>query len=634
MNKNNAIIGTAGHVDHGKTLLIHALTGIETDRLAEEKKRGITIELGFAHMVLPNGEKAGIIDVPGHEKFVRNMLSGAGSIDLAMLVVAADEGIMPQTREHLAILNLLDIPMGLVVLNKIDLVDEDWLAMVTLDIEEEFAGTFLENAPIIPVSAYNGSGIEALRLEIFAMLDKSPAKKIQRLFRLPIDRVFTMDGFGTVVTGTLIEGSLNLGQDVAIFPSNLVAKARRLQVHGELVEQAFAGQRVAVNLAGLKISDISKGDVAAAPGSMENSRILDIVLEINKDCQREIRHNSRLHLHHGTRDVLCTLVLLEQDVIKSGERAYGQLRLAEPLAAKPGDRFVLRFYSPTETIGGGKILDSQARRVKRHDVLAANRLAIKEKGSLRERVEIVFEEAGLAFEFRSGEYMRQTYFYDEVDFDTVLAGLIEDNKLMAANGSILHISFLNELGQRAQLILNRHHKTNPLQEGMTLQEFYSRLLPRQTGQAESVAALLAKFGFIRLGGNVAAHSEFKPTATQTHDKIRDKVLETYLKAGFITPTYDDVASDFVKEKRAYAQTFEALVKNGDLVMLAPQTYMHRANFDKAFEVFAGLAEGGKVVTLGDFRDAISASRKYALAILEYFDKKGITKKVGDGRILK
>ncbi|MCL2170312.1 MAG: selenocysteine-specific translation elongation factor, partial [Defluviitaleaceae bacterium] len=248
MNKNNAIIGTAGHVDHGKTSLIKALTGMETDRLKEEKKRGITIELGFAYLDLPNGEKAGIVDVPGHEKFVRNMLAGAGSIDLAMLVIAADEGIMPQTREHLAILEMLGIKRGLVALNKADLVEPDWLDMVILDIEEELAGSFLENARIIPVSAHSGQGIEDLKQTIFEMLEQSPPKNENAPFRLPIDRVFTMDGFGTVVTGTLIEGSLSLGDDVEIYPSGLTAKARRIQVHGGEVERATAGQRVAVNL--------------------------------------------------------------------------------------------------------------------------------------------------------------------------------------------------------------------------------------------------------------------------------------------------------------------------------------------------------------------------------------------------
>jgi len=629
-----AIIGTAGHVDHGKTLLIRAMTGMETDRLAEEKKRGITIELGFAYLTLPNGEKAGIVDVPGHERFVRNMLAGAGSIDLAMLVVAADEGIMPQTREHLAILGHLGIKQGLVVVNKIDLVDEDWLAMVILDIEEELATTFLANAPIMPVSAYTGAGIEALRQEIFTMLVAAPAKNTAIPFRLPVDRVFTMDGFGTVVTGTLIEGTLELGQDVMLYPSLLTAKARRIQVHGELAERAVAGQRVAVNLAGLKVSDINKGDVLAAVGSLENSRILDVAIEINKDCERSIRHNSRLHLHHGTRDVLCTLSLPETAEIAAGGRAYGQLRLAEPLAAKLGDRFVLRFYSPTETIGGGTILDPLAKRLKGKDKDAVRRLEIKEKGELAEQIEVIFAEAGLAFDFLSREYVERRYFTAKADFDNALTALLASGKLVVAGDVILHESFVTTTAIAAQEILAAYHKANPLHGGMALRELCGRLLPHNANRAEDVVKCLAEHGSVRLTGQEVAHPDFKPTASEAHSKIGAAVLETYLQAGFVTPAYDEVADNFVREKRAFVQAFEALVKSGDLIALTPQIHAHAQIYDKALEIVRGLAADGKELTLADFRDAIGASRKYALAFLEHFDKKGITRKLGDVRVLK
>ena len=631
---NNAIIGTAGHVDHGKTLLIKALTGMDTDRLAEEKKRGIKIELGFAYMDLPNGEKAGIVDVPGHEKFIRNMLAGAGSIDLAILVVAADEGIMPQTREHLAILGLLGISRGLVALNKTDLVDRDWLEMVMLDIEEELAHSFLAQAPILPVSAHTGEGVEELRQEIFRMLAQSPAKRLAVPFRLPIDRVFTMDGFGTVVTGTLIEGSLNLGQDVVVFPSGLATKARRIQVHGKQTERAVAGQRVAVNLAGLKISDLSKGDLVAAPNSIKNTRILDVVVEINEDCAREIRHNSRLHLHHGTRDILCTMVLLEGDKLTAGQRAYGQLRLAQPLAAKPNDRFVLRFYSPAETIGGGMILDPLARKVRRRDAAAAGRLAIKEKGGLSEKIEVICIEAGNAFDFVDREYIRKHYFFDEDGFDSALNQLLATGQLVDLNGFLLHISFLEAMGKRAQGILDKYHRENPLQNGMAVREFCSRLLPGGGQVFEHVVEPLATLGFVEKHGQEVARAGFVPTASDAHKKIQARLIAVYTEAGFATPDHNDVAAEFVKERKAFAQTFEALVKTGALVALTPQIHLSKENYDRAVDIFAGLAEGGKEVTLADFRDAIGASRKYALAILEYFDKRGLTKKVGDGRVLK
>ncbi|MCL2398049.1 MAG: selenocysteine-specific translation elongation factor, partial [Defluviitaleaceae bacterium] len=593
--------------------------------------RGITIELGFAYLDLPDGQRAGIVDVPGHERFVRNMLAGAGSIDLAILVVAADEGIMPQTREHLAILGLLGIRHGLVALNKADLVDEDWLAMVTLDIEDELAGTFLANAPIMPVSAYTGSGIEELRRTIFAMLSQSPAKQTGIPFRLPIDRVFTMDGFGTVVTGTLVEGTLAVGDDVAVFPAGLTTRARRIQVHDAQVEQAVAGQRVAVNLAGLKVSDIGKGDWAAAPASMENSRLLDVVLEVNKDCPREIKHNSRLHLHHGTQDVLCTLMLMDVDKLTAGQRAYGQLRLAQPLAAKPQDRFVLRFYSPTETIGGGVILDPAPRRAKRHDAENVQRLVLKENGTLKERVQVIFAENSV--DFPAPADLQRRYFYGDADFDAVLAELLEEGTLVATGDGVLYISFLKELGRKAQETLDKYHKTNPLHGGMALRELCGKLLPRwRQDAAEYAVEQLAKLGFVKQGGQTVAHANFAMAATDAHNKIRDKVLATYTQAGFATPAFDDVAADFAKEKRAFGQVFEALVKGGQLVALTPQIHVTDENYRKALGLFADLANGGEV-TLGDFRDAINASRKYALAFLEYFDKKAITKKVGEGRVL-
>ena len=627
---NNAIIGTAGHVDHGKTLLIKALTGMDTDRLAEEKKRGITIELGFAYLTLPNGEKAGIVDVPGHEKFVRNMLAGAGSIDLAMLVVAADEGIMPQTREHLAILKTLGIKRGLVALNKADLVEDDWLAMVTLDIEEELRGSFLENVPILPVSAATGQGIDNLRQTIFDMLAAAPPKNLTTPFRLPIDRVFTMEGFGTVVTGTLIEGSLTLGQDVTVYPLGLTSKARRIHVHGDETERAVAGQRVAVNLAGLKVSDISKGDLVAQPQSLETSRLLDVVIQIDTDCHREIRHNSRLHLYHGTADMLCSLTLFDKDILTGGDRAYGQLRLSRPLAAKTGDRFVLRFYSPVETIGGGTILDAVAVRSKR-DEAAAVRLEIKEKGSLKERIAAIFAERSAAFP--ALEQIRRRYFLED-DFDDAVKQLVDEGILIVSNSIAIHRTYANELGKRAQNILNRYHKENPLHEGMAAAELYTRLLPHaERGTAESAVESLVNTGFVKRHGQTVAHADFVAKAGDNHIKIADKILAIYGEAGFATPTPEEVAANFAREKRDFTQVFQSLVKSGELVALTPQIHVLKKFYDEALQLFLTLAEAKDEVLLADFRDAIAASRKYALAFLEYFDKKGITKKVGEGRIL-
>ncbi|MDR2166486.1 MAG: selenocysteine-specific translation elongation factor [Clostridiales bacterium] len=635
MTKNNAIIGTAGHVDHGKTLLIKALTGMDTDRLKEEKKRGITIELGFAHLTLPNGEKAGIVDVPGHEKFVRNMLAGAGSIDLAMLVIAADEGIMPQTREHLAILGLLGIERGLIVLNKIDLVESEWLELMTLEIEEELATGFLKNAPIMPVSAHSGAGIEALRQKIFEMLADSPPKRVNAPFRMPIDRVFTMEGFGTVATGTLIEGALALGDDVEIFPGGLMAKARRIQVHGAEAGRVEAGQRVAVNLAGLKVSDLRRGDWAAAPASLINSYRLDVVVEIDKDMNREIKNNSKLHFHHGTGDVLCNLLLLDKTVLKAGQRAYGQLRLAEPVAARPGDRFVLRFYSPMETIGGGIILDPVAGRMKRHESATLERFAALEKGSLPEKIEAIF--AGRSAEFPLAENIARRHFHLEAAFGEALKQLIVSGILIDLGGQIIHRVYLESLGDKAKSILKDYHKMNPLQEGMTIKDLASRILPRQPQNlAERAASAIIAAGMVKKSGQFAALNDFAVETTADHAKIKARLLEIYTSAGFAPPDKAHVAAQFAtsaKERRAFEQMFAALVAAGDLVAITPQIHLHKSHYNAAFAQFADMAAKAPEVLTKDFRDALNTSRKFAMAILEYFDKAGLTKMTGEGRIL-
>ena len=322
-----------------------------------EKKRGITIELGFAYLDLPEGGRAGVIDVPGHEKFVRNMLAGAGGIDLALLIVAADEGVMPQTVEHLGILSLLEIKHGIIVMTKIDTVDEDWRQLVAEDIRSQVQGTFLGQAPLMEVSSYTGQGVEELRQEIFRQLAQLEGKKGDIPFRIPVDRVFSMEGFGTVITGTMIEGKLREGDEVTLYPGEKPGKVRNIQVHSQSVDTAYAGQRVAVNFSNLKKSDIQRGDVVAPPGTMHPTMMADVRLNILKEAKRAVKNTSRLHFYHGSREILCKAVLLEGDALEPGQSGYAQLRLEETAALKAGDHFVVRFYSPLETVGGGVILD-------------------------------------------------------------------------------------------------------------------------------------------------------------------------------------------------------------------------------------------------------------------------------------
>ena len=472
----NIIIGTAGHVDHGKTALIKALTGIETDRIKEEKKRGITIELGFAYLDLPDGEKAGIIDVPGHEKFVKNMLAGAGGIDLALLVVAADEGFMPQTREHLGILSLLNISEGIIVVTKKDMVDEDWLEIVCDEVRQEVQGTFLENAQIIPVSSYTGEGIEQLRQAIFTMIDqKTQIKNLDVPFRIPVDRIFSVEGFGTVITGTLIEGTMKVGDPVTVYPSRIESRIRNLQVHSQDVQEAYAGQRVAVNLAGLKKTDLNKGDVIAVPDSMHTTMMIDIHLTVLKDCDREIRNATRLHLYHGARDILCKIVLLDRDSVGAGESCYAQLRLEEEIAVKTGDRFVLRFYSPVETIGGGVILDSNPFKHKRNDAAVLESLKLKEGGSDREKISAALRDYSARFE--TLDFLQIQTGIPKEQFDQQINKLIKDKvAFRVSDNVVIHTDYLNRLKDSAVKLLESYHKENPLREGMKKDEFRNKLI--------------------------------------------------------------------------------------------------------------------------------------------------------------
>lgn len=475
---NHLIIGTAGHVDHGKTCLIKALTGIDTDRLEEEKRRGITIELGFASIVLDDGRQAGIVDVPGHEKFIRNMLAGAGGIDLALLVVAADEGVMPQTREHLEILCLLGVHHGVVALTKTDLVDAEWLELVTEDVRGEVKGTFLENAPIVPVSARTGEGLAALRAELTRAAAAVEEKDLSRPFRLPVDRVFSVDGFGTVVTGTLTEGSVRTGDEAFVYPDCGRAKVRNLQVHGKDVEEAFAGQRVAINLAGLKKEKLDRGDTVAALDSLEVTQLLDVWLTAVRGSARRLESGLRLHLYHGSRAVLCRLTLLGQDVCAPGEGAPAQLRLDEPLACRNGDRFVVRFYSPLETVGGGVILDARPRPHHRKDAAAAAAaLDCKAHGSPADKLALALRE-------QSPRCLTAAQY-------AALLGLgeAETRALLADCGGAVSLApfsgekeaawvgadWLDALKARGEALLDEYHAANPFFAGMPRDELRAKL---------------------------------------------------------------------------------------------------------------------------------------------------------------
>lgn len=628
----HVIIGTAGHVDHGKTLLVKALTGIDTDRLMEEKKRGITIELGFAHLDFDNGLQAGIVDVPGHEKFIKNMLAGAGGIDLAMLVVAADEGFMPQTVEHLEILSLLGIKDGLVVITKCDMVEPDWVEMIREDIAGRVEGTFLEGKPVFQVSAYTGQGIPELRQALGELVRKVEEKSLRTPFRLPIDRVFSVDGFGTVVTGTLIEGAVNVGDPVEVMPEGLEARVRNLQVHGKDVDTAFAGQRVAVNLAGIKKAELDRGDTVAWPKSVRTTRMLDVRLKNVKNSQRTILTGSQVHLYHGSSVRLAKVVLLDREALQPGESCYAQLRMTEDLAAKPGDRFVIRFYSPLETIGGGVILDDNPRRHKAGDQGVLDALAIKESGSGDQRLIQAVAEGGSSLP--ALDKLAVQLNMDKEELGQALGGLCAAGKLLEPlPGRYLALPVLDGLWESCSALLEQYHKQNPLHAGMKVAELRQKLLKAaDQAVADAILAALVREGKLKRVAGRYALADFSVHLTKRQNSIKDRLMKQYSGYGLETPGLDEVYGGFEsKELTDCKQVVESLVSSGELVMLTPQICVHQDVYRDVCRKLCAYLAGHETIALADFRDLMGTSRKYALAVLEYYDKNKILKKEEDLR---
>ncbi len=630
---NHIIIGTAGHVDHGKTCLIRALTGTDTDRLDEEKRRGITIDLGFTYLPLPDGRQAGIIDVPGHEKFVHNMLSGAGGIDLALLVVAADEGVMPQTREHMGILSLLGITRGIVAVTKTDMVEDDWLELMLEELKEELQDSFLRDAPIIPVSSHTGAGIEELKTRLFTLIEETPSKNIDKPFRLPVDRVFTMPGFGTVVTGTLIEGSLKEGQEVTIYPEGLQTRVRNLQVHAQTVPEAFAGQRVAVNLQRVKTEELSRGCVLAAPGSIQPTYMIDASVRLLSDARFSMRTGSRLHFHHGSGEVLCKAVLLGGvEELLPGQSAYAQLRFDTPVAVKAQDAFVLRFYSPLETVGGGVVLDPNPYKHKAHSEKALEKLRLMDQGSDKDKVEALLMDHSPHYAQMS-VLRAQTGLTDE-QIDVILRELIAEGQAVAVNDRlVLHQSHVNALADKVRKLLETYHQDNPLKTGMRAEEIRGKLLKQlDAGVAEQLLDMLVARNSLTKANASYALPGFEVRFSPSQQAAVDQLLTQFENAGFAPPEKTALLSEHAKNKDI-PKALDYLMDTGRLIPVSNEIAFLKEHHIKAQALFEDIQAAKGEVTLADFRDAISTSRKYALALLEYWDLKGYTKKGAESRTL-
>jgi len=629
----NIIIGTAGHIDHGKTTLIKALTGRETDRWEEEKRRGITIDLGFTYFDLPDGNKAGIIDVPGHEKFIKNMLAGVVGMDMVLLVIAADEGIMPQTTEHLNILNLLGVENGIVVITKCDIVDQEWISLVREDITETISSTFLEGAPIVEVSSKTGQGIEKLIQEIINIADKAvKERELNTIPRLPIDRVFSIQGFGTVITGTLITGILKKGEEVEIYPVNKICRIRNIQVHSSDVEKAYAGQRTAINLSNVKKNEIYRGCVIAPVNSMKNTMMLDVKLNLLKSSKRVVINRSRLHLYTGTSEILTRVVLLDRDELTPGESCYAQLRLEEEIAVRRRDKFIVRFYSPLETIGGGEIIEPLPLKRKRFDENLIEELKIKEKGTGADVIEKIIKDTKYLL---SVSGLAKTTALTETEVQDNIEILEQEEKItlfkVKNDMYVWHKSFEIEIEEKLEKYLFNYHKENKYATGAKKSEIKSKFFPnlKQLLFDVIIQAFVEK-GLIKQSDEFISLTYFTIEYDEDYRKIKERVLMIldevkfeFLKIDELAekinhPMTDDVLSLMLTEKD--------LVRINDLVTT-------RELYEEAKNILVEFLNKNKKISAAQYRDLINTNRKTAIALLEHFDMLKLTKRIENDRIL-
>lgn len=633
----NVIIGTAGHIDHGKTTLIKALTGRDTDRLKEEKERGISIELGFTYFDLPSGRRAGIIDVPGHERFIKNMLAGAGGVDIVVLVIAADEGVMPQTREHLNILTLLQVKKGIIALTKKDMVEQEWLEMIIEQIREEVADSFLKDAKIIPVSSVTGEGLKELIAEIDTVTEVVEEKDAHNVFRLPVDRSFTITGFGTVVTGTLISGSISEGDRVEIYPQKTETRVRSLQVHEKNVKTAYAGQRVAINIANVKLDEIQRGDVLTQPGRMETTMMVDAKLMILKSSDKSIDNRDRLRLYHGTSEIMCRVVLLDREELKPGESAFVQLRLEEETACMKGDRFVIRTYSPMLTIGGGTVLEPNPPKRKRFREDVIEELKVKEQGNPTEVLERYLIQNSEKYPEKKAIIKAVgnigAELYDKISAELLEKKLIKEFKL-GDETYVLHFRYLKDVETKLTEILEAYHKRNPLKSGISKEELRTRVFegikPRL---ADLIFGYFEAYGIIKMGNQYVSQIGFKVQFNKLQTQIRDVIEKSYSENRFNPPKLTELAETNHLDKNQCQVVYNALIEMGKLVKLDEDIAISKSAYNDAVELLKKYLKENGSIQLGQFRDMLGTSRKYAMALLDYFDQNKVTRRIGDNRVL-
>ena len=637
------VIGTAGHVDHGKSTLVLALTGINPDRLKEEQARAMTIDLGFAWMTLPNGERVGIVDVPGHIDFIENMLAGVGGIDAALLVIAADEGVMPQTREHLAILDLLAVPTGVIALSKADLVSEpEWLELVQEDIRQVVQNTCLATAPIVPVSARTGQGLDLLIETLTEVLAAVPPRRDLGRPRLPIDRAFNLPGFGAIVTGTLSDGVLEIGQEVAIYPGRegepLKARVRGLQTYHEKTERAFPGSRVAVNLAGVRLEDLARGMVLASPGSLIPSTLIDVRLRVLKDAPFPLRHNQEIAFFTGAAEVMARTRLLDSEALAPGAEGWVQLHLKAPVAMRPGDHFIVRLPSPSVTMGGGAIVDVVTRRWRRFRAEVIRRLETLAHGAPADQL----LQALAAIEPTSLADLRACSQLPAELVEPALAELIDEGQIMALDSGlpapdnndqlVISASGWRSLSARLIEIVEDYHRRYPLRPGIPRQELKGRLEGNRasfTGRAfNEIMARAAAEGIIEEENALVRRAGFRVMLSPDQERSALTLLAAFERQPATPPSVADAIASVGSEVFQALLDQGRLVKVSDEVAFAPAAYAQMVAQIREF-----LAREGSI-TVAQARDLLQTSRKYALALLEHLDAQRVTRRVGDARVLR
>ncbi len=630
------ILGTAGHIDHGKTTLIKTLTGVDLDRLKEEQARGITIQLGFTSLSLPSGQILGIVDVPGHEKFVRNMVAGVGGIDIVLFTIAADEGIMPQTREHLDICQLLKIKRGIIAVTKTDLVDEEWLQMVKDEIREFIQGSFLEKAPIIPLSSTAGQGISSLLATLDTIAQEVEERTSEGLFRLPVDRIFTMKGFGTVVTGTLIAGTIATGDSVEILPEKLEAKIRGIQVHNKQVEKASAGLRTAINLQGMDKDFLERGNVLVPLKTVTPTSRIDVMIEHLSSSSKPLKNRLRIRLHSGTSEVLAQLILLDQDELPPGGNALAQFKLERPIVVLPRDRFVIRHYSPIFTIGGGEVLDANPHKHKRLASETLAQLNAIKGGSDKENIQLFVSDSGwagldlLQLVPKTGKSPSQ--------ISRLLNELIQEGKLILIDKETQRVIASQKHEELKSLLLKQmkdYHKKFPLKKGIPKEELKSKLPPLIDPRLFNYLLTdLFNSSLIAVEKEKLWLHDHKPLLKDSQKELQDTIEKIYRKGGLTPPSFKELVVQLSSDERETKSIIDLLTADSIVVKVKDNLWFHRDALETLKKNLIEFLKDNGEITTPQFKELTQASRKYTIPLMEYCDQSKITIRVGEKRVLR